>query len=183
MHVFSAIRAASVRFPFSIAGIDSDNGSEFINDQMLRYCRANSITFTRSRAYRKNDSCFVEQKNYSIVRRAVGYLRYDTEEELKILNKLYLYLGYYTNFFQPVVKLTQKIRHGSKVTKKYDAALTPYRRVLKSKYIGDNVKEELKKEYDTLNPADLKRKISRLQDKLLKLNSLKKTVERNGVSR
>ncbi|MGM0367882.1 MAG: integrase catalytic domain-containing protein [Actinomycetota bacterium] len=183
VHVFSAIRAASVRFPFKILGIDSDNGSEFINDQMLRYCKANSITFTRSRAYRKNDSCFVEQKNYSIVRRAVGYLRYDTEEELKVLNELYLYLGYYTNFFQPVVKLVEKTRNGSRVSKKYDVATTPYRRVLMSKDIDDNVKENLKKEYDVLNPADLKRKISRLQDKLLKLNSLKKTVERNGVSR
>lgn len=183
VHVFSAIRAASKRFPFRIAGIDSDNGSEFINDQMLRYCRANSITFTRSRAYKKNDSCFVEQKNYSIVRRAVGYLRYDTDEELKLLNELYLYLGYYTNFFQPVVKLIEKTRNGSRVYKKYDVAITPYRRVLKSKEIGDNVKEKLKKEYDVLNPADLKRKISRLQDKLLKLNSLKKNVERDKVLR
>ena len=164
VHVFGAIRAASARFPFKILGIDSDNGSEFINDQMLRYCRENRITFTRSRAYRKNDSCFVEQKNYSIVRRAVGYLRYDTDKELALLNELYLYLGYYTNYFQPVVKLTQKIRDGSKVTKKYDKALTPYRRVLKNKDITDDIKEELKKEYDALNPAELKRIISRLQD-------------------
>ena len=125
----------------------------------------------------------MEQKNYSIVRRAVGYLRYDTDEELKLLNELYLYLGYYTNFFQPVVKLIEKTRNGSRVSKKYDVAITPYRRVLKSKEIGDNVKEKLKKEYDVLNPADLKRKISRLQDKLLKLNSLKKNVERDKVLR
>lgn len=180
VHVFEATRKASVRFPFEIAGIDSDNGSEFINAHMLKYCTENGITFTRSRAYRKNDSCFVEQKNYSIVRRTVGYLRYDTEEELTILNELYLYLGYYTNFFQPVVKLVEKTRNGSKVSKKYDAALTPYRRVLKSKDIDDRIKEKLKAEYDVLNPAELKRKISKLQDKLLKLNSLKKTVERNG---
>jgi hypothetical protein len=150
---------------------------------MLRYCTEKGITFTRSRAYRKNDSCFVEQKNYSIVRRTVGYLRYDTEDELKILNELYLYLGYYTNYFQPVVKLIEKTRDGSKVTKKYDTALTPYRRVLKSKDIDDKIKEKLKAEYDVLNPAELKRKISKLQDKLLKLNSLKKTVERNSESK
>ena len=99
MNVFEAIKTASARFPFKIAGIDSDNGSEFINAHMLRYCIANKITFTRSRAYRKNDSCYVEQKNYSVVRRATGYLRYDTAEELTILNELYVYLGYYTNFF------------------------------------------------------------------------------------
>jgi len=183
VHVFGATRAASVRFPFKILGIDSDNGSEFINDQMLRYCTEKGITFTRSRAYKKNDSCFVEQKNYSVVRRAVGYLRYDTEEELGLLNELYLYLGYYTNYFQPVVKLVLKTRNGSRVSKKYDVALTPYRRVLKHEDITGKIKEELKREYDVLNPADLKRKISRLQDKLLKLNSLKKTVERNDNSK
>ena len=169
------------RFPFEIAGIDSDNGSEFINAIMLRYCTENEITFTRSRPYKKNDSCYVEQKNYSVVRRAVGYLRYDTEEELSILNELYVYLDYYTNYFQPVTKLKSKTRVGSKVTKKYDEAKTPYRRVLESKYINDKIKAKLKKQYDILNPADLKRKISRLQDKLLKLNSLKKTLERNST--
>jgi hypothetical protein len=179
IHVFEAIRAASDRFPFKIVGIDSDNGSEFINSHMLRYCIDNKISFSRSRAYKKNDSCFVEQKNYSIVRRAVGYLRYDTAQELKLLNELYLYLGYYTNYFQPVSKLALKTRTGSKVTKKYDKALTPFRRVLAHKDIGEKIKKEIVAEYDFLNPADLKRKISRLQDKLLKLNLLKKKVSRD----
>lgn len=181
VNVFGAIKKASARFPFKIAGIDSDNGSEFINAHMLRYCIKNKITFTRSRAYKKNDSCFVEQKNYSVVRRAVGYLRYDTEEELDILNELYIYLDYYTNYFQPVTKLKSKTRTGSKITKKYDEAKTPYRRVLESKYVDDKIKEKIKMQYDSLNPAELKRKISKLQDKLLKLNSLKKTLERNSV--
>ncbi len=176
VHVFSAIKAASDRFPFAIAGIDSDNGSEFINDQMLRYCIENKITFTRSRAYKKNDSCFVEQKNYSIVRRAVGYLRYDCSAEVNILNELYTYLGQYTNYFMPVVKLVSKTRIGSKVTKKYDEAKTPYRRVLGSKYIDDEKKRKLNTIYDRLNPADLKRKLSSLQDRLLKLNTLKQKV-------
>jgi hypothetical protein len=167
IHVFEAIRAASDRFPFKIVGIDSDNGSEFINSHMLRYCIENKISFSRSRAYKKNDSCFVEQKNYSIVRRAVGYLRYDTAQELKLLNELYLYLGYYTNYFQPVSKLALKTRTGSKVSKKYDKALTPFRRVLAHKDIGEKIKKEIMAEYDFLNPADLKRKISRLQDKVI----------------
>jgi len=145
---------------------------------MLRYCIENKITFTRSREYRKNDSCYVEQKNYSIVRRAVGYLRYDTDEELDVLNELYLYLGRYNNFFIPVTKLALKTRTGSRVVKKYDTAKTPYRRVLESEYIGDKIKESLKREYESLNPAELKRKITKLQDKLLKLNALKQTVRK-----
>jgi len=177
-HVFGAIKVVSKRFPFPIAGIDSDNGSEFINNIMLRYCQQNRITFTRSREYRKNDSCYVEQKNYSVVRRAVGYLRYDTEEELCLLNELYLYLGRYNNFFIPVTKLSEKTRTGSKVTKRYDRARTPFRRVLECSDIDDKIKRSLKKEYDSLNPAELKRKITRLQDKLLKLNLLKQTARK-----
>lgn len=148
---------------------------------MLRYCTENKITFTRSRAYKKNDSCFVEQKNYSVVRRAVGYLRYDTEEELSFLNELYIYLGRYNNFFIPVTKLVSKTRVGSKVTKKYDAAKTPYRRILESEHIDDKIKAKLKHEYNSLNPAELKRIISGLQKKLLKLNALKQKVEKDAV--
>jgi hypothetical protein len=148
---------------------------------MLAWCIKNKITFTRSRANRKNDSCYVEQKNYSIVRRSVGYLRYDTAEELDTLNELYLYLGRYNNFFIPVTKLSSKTRTGSKVTKKYDTARTPYRRVLEHKDIDDKIKRSLKRQYDSLNPAELKRKITKLQDKLLKLNALKKKVEREIV--
>ena len=149
---------------------------------MLIYWIENKITFTRSRAYKKKDSCYVEQKNYSVVRRAVGYLRYDTAEELEILNKLYLHLGCYINFFQPVTKLESKTRTGSKVTKKYDEAKTPYRRVIDCSDIDDKIKERLRRQYDSLNPAELKRMISRLQDKLLKLNSLKKALERNSAA-
>jgi len=181
VHVFKALKIIIARFPFIILGIDSDNGSEFINAHMLRYCIENKITFTRSRAHKKNDSCFVEQKNYSVVRRNVGYQRYDTEEELSLLNELYIYLDHYTNYFQPVVKLQSKTRTGSKVTKKYDEAKTPFRRVLESKYIDDKIKEELKVQYDSLNPADLKRKISRSQDKLLKLSVLKSKVRKDAV--
>jgi len=108
VHVFKALRAIIARFPFIILGIDSDNGSEFINGIMFRYCIKNEITFTRSRPYRKNDSCFVEQKNYSVVRRAVGYLRHDTEEELCLLNELYLYLGRYNNFLSRLQNLSQR---------------------------------------------------------------------------
>lgn len=181
VHVFKALRTIITRFPFIIAGIDSDNGSEFINNHMLRYCVKNKITFTRSRAYKKNDSCFVEQKNYSVVRRAVGYLRYDTDEELCTLNELYIYLDHYTNYFQPVQKLVLKTRTGSRVTKKYDKARTPFRRVLESKCIDDKIKARLKVGYDSLNPVKLKKNISRLQDKLLKLNVLKSKARKEAA--
>jgi len=174
--VFAGIKSIKERLPFSILGIDSDNGSEFINAHLLRYCEEEHITFTRSRPYRKNDSCFVEQKNWSVIRRTVGYSRYDSDKELAILNKLYGYLRLYVNFFQPVRKLIKKERIGSKITKTYDEAKTPYRRVLASPDIEDEIKMKLKNQYDMLNPTELKRKITKLQNKLLKLNALKQKV-------
>jgi len=171
--VFAGIKIIKERLPFSILGLDSDNGAEFINAHLLRYCAEEHITFTRSRPYRKNDSCFVEQKNWSVIRRTVGYGRYDTDNELNLLNELYGYLRLYVDFFQPVRKLIKKERIGSKVIKRYDEAKTPYRRVLASPDIENEIKVKLKKEYAMLNPAELKRKITKLQDKLLKLNALK----------
>jgi hypothetical protein len=173
--VFEALKDIKGRMPFPLLGIDSDSGGEFINNHLFRYCQQEKITFTRSRSYRKNDGCFVEQKNYSVVRRAVGYLRYDTEEELRILNELYRSLRLYTNFFQPTMKLIEKTRIGSKVTKKYDKAQTPYRRVLACHDVAAENKRALKKLYATLNPAQLKRQITRLQQKLYRLNTQKRS--------
>jgi len=164
--VFAGLEKALFRFPFAIQGIDSDNDSAFINNHLVRYCTKNKITFTRSRPYRKNDNCFVEQKNYSVVRRAVGYRRYDTPEELQVLNDLYAVLRLYTNYFQPVMKLVEKTRTGSKVRKRYDRAKTPYHRVLQSLAVPKEAKRELKRIYATLNPVKLGREISRLQDRL-----------------
>lgn len=176
--VFEALMNIEGRMPFKLLGIDSDNDGAFINDHFLRYCNEKQITFTRSRAYKKNDNCFVEQKNYSVVRRNVGYLRYDTEEELKTLNELYQYLRLYTNFFQPVMKLKEKIRIGSRVTKRYDAAKTPYRRILEAKHIDSAVKRKLKRLYENLNPAELKRAITKLQDRLLRVATSKINVKK-----
>ncbi|HSB30930.1 MAG TPA: ISNCY family transposase [Candidatus Sulfobium mesophilum] len=173
--VFDALKDIRKRMPFPLLGIDSDSGGEFINNQLFRYCQQERITFTRSRSYRKNDGCFVEQKNYSIVRRAVGYLRYDTEEELLTLNELYRSLRLYTNFFQPTMKLIEKTRTGSKVIKKYDRAQTPYRRVLACPDASEADKQALKTLYAKLNPAQLKRQITRLQQKLYKLNAHKRS--------
>jgi len=166
--VFNALKEIRKRFPFDIKGIDSDNGSEFINAHLLRYCEREHITFTRSRPYRKNDNCFVEQKNYSVIRRAVGYLRYDSEKELKVMNEMYNVLRVYTNFFLPSMKLIEKTRVGSKVTKRYDKPKTPYQRIMESDKIPWKIKEKLTEEYNKLNPALLKRKLDKLQRKLSK---------------
>ena len=171
--VFAGIKAIRKRLPFAILGFDSDNGSEFINDELLRYCEKEHITFTRSRPYRKNDSCYIEQKNWSVIRRTVGYGRYDTDKELQLLNKLYGYLRCYVNFFQPVRKLVKKVRTGSRIKKQYDVAQTPYRRVLACPDISEEIKMKLQRQYDMLNPAELKRQITMLQNELLRLNVLK----------
>lgn len=150
-----------------------EDGSEFINAHFSRFCERKKITFTRTRAYRKNDNCFVEQKNYSIVRKAVGYYRYDTPEEVQLLNEIYKSLRLYTNFFQPVMKLVEKERIGGKVRKKYDRPKTPYQIVLESPNVCNEAKERLKEKYRILNPAELKRTITKLQNKLIDMSILK----------
>jgi hypothetical protein len=167
--VFDALRDIRARLPFQLKGIDSDNGSEFINHQLVRYAEQQKITFTRGRAWKKNDGCFVEQKNYSVVRRAVGYARYEGQRTVRLLNALYEQLRLYTNFFLPVMKLIAKERVGAKVKKTYDRPNTPYRRLLRSQALSASAKRELRAQYAALNPAELKRNICRLQARLLKL--------------
>jgi hypothetical protein len=158
------------KLPFDLLGIDSDNGGEFINDHLVRFCHEEKINFTRSRSYRKNDNCFIEQKNYTIVRRYVGYARYDTDIAQKLMNELYVHLRLYVNFFLPVMKLIQKTRIGSRVRKKYDKPQTPYQRVLASPFVLEINKEELRQQYSNLNPAMLRRQIAKLQNKLFQLS-------------
>ena len=165
--VFAALKELRGRLPFPLRGIDSDNGSEFINADLLQYCQQQRLTFTRSRPYRKNDNCYVEQKNYTMVRRYVGYQRLAGPEQLALVNQLYEYLRLYTNYFQPLMKLKSKERHGSQVKKTYDTAQTPYQRLQQSPYLSSASKRRLKMEYERLNPAELKRQIERLQEQLL----------------
>ena len=166
--VFAALKELRARLPFPLQGIDSDNGSEFINADLLEYCQQQRLTFTRSRPYRKNDNCYVEQKNYTIVRRHVGYQRLAGAEQLALVNKLYESLRLYANYFQPQMKLKCKERRGSQVKKTYDVAQTPYERLQQSPYLSAAIKRRLQTEYARLNPAELKRQIERLQEKLLK---------------
>lgn len=167
-HVFEALKYIRYHLPFPMLGIDSDNGGEFINNELNRYCLAEKITFTRSRPYRKNDNCFVEQKNYSIVRRTVGYYRYETLEQLDVLNKLYALLAIFSNFFQPVMKLKEKVRNGSRLTRRYDTPLTPYRRITDHPSVADDVKRALHEHYHQLDLVQLKRSINLLQAQLFR---------------
>ena len=147
-------------------GIDSDNGSEFINDELLRYANQEHLTFTRSRPGRKNDGAHVEQKNWSVVRRYVGDLRYDTPEQVALLNQLYEVLHLYINFFLPVVKLKEKVRHGNKVTKKYDVPQTPYQRVWRVPRSPSKIKAKLRAQQAQLDLVALHPQIERLVKQL-----------------
>jgi hypothetical protein len=167
--VFDAIKEMRTRLPFAVLGLDSDNGSEFINHQLVKYCKHEQITFTRSRACKKNDNCYVEQKNWSIVRRFSGYARYEGEEACRLLNELYAVVRDYVNFFVPSMKLVEKVRDGARVTKRYDKAQTPYQRVLVCAHVSPGTKRKLRRRYACLNPAELKRQIERIHKKLFKL--------------
>ena len=168
--VSQAIHLMRQRLPFALLGIDSDNGSEFINDLLYRYCLDEKITFTRSRPYQKNDQAHVEQKNWSVVRHTVGYDRWETEQEFTILESIYDDLRLYINFFQPSFKLIAKERIGNKTIKRYDVAKTPYQRVLERKDISLSAKARLMNLYLQLNPAELRRQIDQKTAKLWKIS-------------
>lgn len=154
------------RLPFPLLGIDFDCGGEFVNYHLVRYCDRNHITYTRAREGIKNDQPYIEQQNYSVVRRFVGYQRLDTEKQLQRVNKLYILLSDYQNFFQPVMRLKTKVRDGAKVTRIYDKPLTAYQRVLKRKDIPKATKDKLRIRYKKLNPKKLLLEITNLGKKL-----------------
>ena len=175
---FWALKEIRQRTPFEWKGLDSDNGSEFINQILYKYCRREGLEFTRSRPNRKNDNAYIEEKNWTHVRKVFGYLRYDNYEELAIMNDLYCNeLRLYKNFFQPVMKLQSKERIGGKVKRKYEAAKTPYQRLIESDQIPQESKEELKGVYLSLNPAELKRNIDAKLAKLYKAYEKKRNTQ------
>lgn len=166
IRTIQALEEIRKRLPFPLLGIDFDCGGEFVNYHLIRYSKRNQITYTRAREGMKNDQNYIEQQNYSVVRRFVGYSRLDTGEQLTILNELYLKLSDYQNFFQPVMRLKEKIRDGAHVSRKYAKPKTAYQRVLESPDISDEVKQNLKGRFLTLNPLKLLREITGLGKKL-----------------
>ena len=148
--------------PFRLRGIDSDNGEEFINDQLLNFCFQFKprIEFTRGRPYKKNDSAHIEQKNFTHVRQIFGWDRYESKGAQAAMNDLYTNeLRLFQNFFQPSMKLLKKIRVDSKVVRKYDPAQTPFQRVLKSGKYDRAKMKKLKELFVSLDPFELSEKI------------------------
>jgi len=178
-----AFKNARARLPFVLLGIHPDNGTNLINALLYNYTIKEGIEFTRSRAYKKNDNCFVEQKNSTHIRGAIGYLRYDTEIEMDIINDIYRNeLRIFKNFFQPVIKLREKIREKGKIHRKYEKAKSPYQRIMESEQINSKTKEELRLIYLNTNPAEIKRRLDKKIDLLLKAYKRKRdsqTVNKN----
>jgi transposase InsO family protein len=162
VHVTEAIDHARKKFPFALLGIDSDNGSEFINAHLFDYCTANKLTFTRSRPGNKNDGAHVEQKNWTHVRELVGYLRFDTIEELELLNAIWELDARFSNHLLAQQKLIFRHREGSKVIKRYDRAQTPVERAIASGIIPKPKIASLRKMTNGIRPADLSGAITEL---------------------
>ena len=150
------------RLPFALLGIDSDNGSEFINNHLKRYCDERGITFTRCRPYRKNDQCRVEQKNGAVVRPLIGYARYEGQEAAEHINRLYAVQRFCINYFEPSMKLVAKSRDGARVKKTYDQPKTPFQRFVETVPKEDE-RKRLKDDYTRLNPAQLRRRLAELE--------------------
>lgn len=183
IHVVEAIRYASVLFPFPILGIDSDNGSEFINAHLYDYCIAEKITFTRGRPGNKNDGSHVEQKNWTHVRSLVGYLRFDTPAELALLNEIWDLDWPFTNLLCTQQKLISRERIGAKIIKRHDPARTPHQRATAAGVLTPAQKASLTRTRNAIRPGDLQRRIDTLAAQLERLALAKTTAPPRPVNR
>src|SRR5258705_226322 len=172
-HVQVALNDIAYRMPFPILGVDSDNGSEFINVTLLQWCERHQITFTRARPGNKNDGCHVEQKNWAVVRTVVGYHRSATPAELLLLNEIWQLQSKLTNYFYPQQKLLTKVRDGAKVSKKHDTAATPFRRAIDHPAMSVERIVALTRTYSLINPAATQRQIQALTAHLLTMTTSK----------
>ena len=169
----AALRSVRESLPFPVIAWDFDNGGEFINSTVVRYCTREDIGLTRSRPYRKNDNAHVEQKNDSVVRQFMGYGRLENPDLVPVMNDLYTHEWcWYNNFFRPSFKLKEKIRIGSKYRRKYDPPMTPYQRVLESPVVSEEKKEELRAFYASLNPFELRKVMHAKLKKIQKLSKV-----------
>lgn len=164
--IHEAMKKMIERLVYKMLGFDSDNGGEFINDILYRFCLFMHITFTRTRAGKKNDNCYVEQKNFTSLRTFLGYMRIETEEQIKIAKEILELAEIFINFFQSSTRLIKKERVGTHTTKKYDNPLTPYKRLLKLGVLSKRQRRQLYEVYSSHNPQELTTKIRALQDKL-----------------
>ena len=164
--VVEAMKHAQSLFPWLLRGVDFDNDSAFMNDVVVPWCRDQKLEVTRARAYKKNDQAFVEQKNGAVVRRLMGYGRFDGVETARVMGRLYAAARLYVNFFQPSFKLKEKRREGAKVIKRYHPPSTPYERALAHPKVTAAVKKRLRDQYRSLDPVGLLAGIRAIQDEL-----------------
>jgi hypothetical protein len=175
--IFAALVDIRQRFPLPLLAIDSDNDGAFINQHLCRYCNQETIKFTRSRPYKKNDQAYVEGKNWTAVRQYVGYARYEGDLARVALNDVYKDLRLYVNFFQPMMKLKEKTRVDGKVKKVYDTAQTPYQRILASPDVSEEAKQKLREIYPTLNPVKLLDTIEKQLERLWHVHAMRSRPE------
>jgi hypothetical protein len=150
------------RMSFRILELHPDNDSALVNDLLWDWTQQEKIRLSRSRPYKKNDNAWVEQKNWTHVRKVVGYRRFDTTGELRLLNEIYGQLRIYKNFCLPTIRLKSKQRVEGRIQRVYDKPSTPYQRLMESGQIADQKKQELQRIYESLNPAALCRRITEL---------------------
>jgi hypothetical protein len=154
------------KFPFPLLEIHPDNDSTLVNDLLFSWCQEQKIRMSRSRPYKKNDNAWVEQKNWTHVRKVVGYRRFDTTTELRLLNEIYAVLRLYKNFCLPTIRLKSKVRVEGRIQRKYDKPSTPYQRVMASDQVDRQTKRKLEAIYKGLNPAELCRQLTKLRVQL-----------------
>lgn len=164
--VIDALGKAARVLPFELLGIDFDNGSEFLNEELIKWSEERKITYTRSREYKKNDQAWIEEKNCSVVRKNVGRDRYQGDETWATLTALYAVLSLYYNYFLPCQKLLFKTRNGAKTYKRHDMAKTPYQRVLENPHVPEENKQAIRAIKEKLNVLELFTKLKDLQAKL-----------------
>lgn len=169
--VRQALEEIRQALPFALRGIDSDNGSEFINAHLYGYCRSRAIQFTRGRPYKKDDNAHIEQKNWTHVRRLLGYARYDSQPALEAINDLYANeLRLFRNLFLPSVKLVRKVRIGSRTRRIYGVPQTPFERVCASPASDPERIGELKRQQQQLDPFQLSRTIQAKLEHIFQLS-------------
>jgi hypothetical protein len=184
VHILSALSAAEDHIPYGITGLDFDNGSEFINHGVVGWAAQREIFFTRSRPYRHNDQATIESKNNHLVRRYAFYYRYDTPEELTVLNRLWPLVGDRLNFFTPTKKpIGWGTDRAGRRKRIYDTPATPFDRLLAAGILSPAQQAELTAYRDQLNPADLARRIGDLQSVLIQLAKDKTDRLRDAIAR
>jgi hypothetical protein len=178
--VIEAMKDIEAKLPFSIQGFKSDSGSEFMNYELMAYFRERSqenvVKMTRSRPYKKDDNCYVEQKNFTHVRELFGYARISEPVLVSLMNEIYVeYWGPLQNFFVPSQKLLRKTRIGARIKKEFEAAKTPYQRLLESQHLSEEKKDLLRRRKNAMNPfnlqKNLEKKLREFEEELRKRNT------------